>query len=161
MTTRPDWDEFFMFSALWASARSSCTNLHTGAVLVKDKRVISSGYNGAPPGIKNCLEQGCRKIKEGVAFDDKGKSVCRGVHAEINALNQIARDNLKEAILYTVYFPCSACAKAIVASGIREVVYIKQYSEPDTLTKELFSEAGVVLRKMDFNPDNFFDLLKI
>ncbi len=81
---RPNWDEFFMFSALWAAARSSCLYLQTGAVIVKDKRIIASGYNGAPPGVRNCLEVGCRKDREGVDFTDKGKAVCRGVHAEVS-----------------------------------------------------------------------------
>lgn len=156
---RPSWDDSFMFSALWSAARASCKHLSTGAVIVKDKRILSSGYNGAPPGIKNCLEAGCRKEREGIAFDDKGKGVCRGVHAEINAMNQIKREDLKGTTLYTLFFPCSACAKAIVGAGIKEVVYSKMYAEPDTLAQELFQEAGVILRKLDIDMNKSINML--
>jgi len=145
---RPSWDEAFMFSALSAATRASCLYLKTGAVIVKDKRIISSGYNGAPPGIKNCLEVGCRKDREGVGFHDKEKHVCRGVHAEINAMSQIAREDLKGTSMYMVFFPCSACAKAIVGNGITEVNYLRYYREPDSLTLELFAEAGVKIKQM-------------
>jgi dCMP deaminase len=148
---RPSWDEAFMFSAFSAATRSSCLHIKTGAVIVKDKRIISSGYNGAPPGIRNCLELGCRKEREGIAFSDKGKGVCRGIHAEINAISQISRDNLKGTTIYTVYFPCSSCAKAIVGNGITEVVYSKFYKEPDSLTMELFTEAGIKIRLLKIN----------
>lgn len=157
---RPSWDEAFMFSALWIAARSSCNHLQAGTVIVKDKRIISSGYNGAPPDIKNCLEVGCRKEKEGVSFEDKDKGVCRGVHAEINAMNQVARENLKGTTLYTLYFPCSACAKAIVSSGIKEIVYSKVYSEPTSLTKELFQEAGIKLRQLNIDLDKNFSMIR-
>ena len=148
---RPSWDEAFMYSALSAATRSSCLHLKTGAVIVKDKRIIASGYNGAPPGIKNCLKVGCRKEREGIRFDDKGKGVCRGVHAEINAISQIARENLKGTTMYTVFFPCSACAKSIVGNGISEVVYLRYYKEPDSLTMELFTEAGIKLKQFQFD----------
>lgn len=145
---RPNWDEAFMFAAISAATRSSCLTIKTGAVIVKDKRIISMGYNGAPPGITNCLEKGCRKKEHGVSFDKKDVGLCRGVHAEVNAMSQISRDNLKGTKMYTVFFPCSSCAKAIVTSGISEVIYSKIYKEPDSLTRELFSEAGVRLRRL-------------
>jgi dCMP deaminase len=157
---RPDWDEFFMFKALWAATRSSCKYLQTGAVIVKDKRVISTGYNGAPPNIENCLKRGCRKDEEGVDFDDKGKAVCRGVHAEKNAMDQIARQDLIGAKMYTLYFPCSSCAKEIVGNGIDEVIYSKIYQEPDSLTNELFSEAGIKLRKLDLDIEEYFKMIR-
>tara|TARA_Y100000310_G_C20607740_1_gene776399 strand:+ start:606 stop:1124 length:519 start_codon:yes stop_codon:yes gene_type:complete len=149
--TRPNWDEMFMAHAFLAATRSSCIHLHTGCVVVKDKRILSSGYNGAPPGVENCLDRGCRKNDFNVEFDKKGTATCRGVHAEINALSQIARKDLKDTVIYTVFFPCSSCAKAIVGSGIKEVVFSKIYLEPDTLTRELFAEAGIKLRRMPIN----------
>ena len=157
---RPSWDEFFMFSALWASTRSSCRHLQTGAVIVDDKRIIASGYNGAPPGIENCLEAGCRKDRMGVDFDDKGKGVCRGSHAEYNALAQISRRNLKGTAIYTLYYPCSACAKNIVGSGIQRVVYSRVYKEKDSLTRELFEEAGVILAKLDIDFEKAVRMMK-
>ena len=132
---RPSWDEYFMMSAIFAATRSSCEHLPTGVAIIKDKRIIASGYNGAPPGIENCLKIGCRKDREGIEFDDKGKGVCRGVHAEVNALTQIAREDLKGTTLYSLYFPCSSCAKSIVAASVVEVVYLNIYHESDSLTK--------------------------
>ena len=157
---RPSWDESFMFAALSSAAKSSCVHIQTGAVIVKEKRAIASGYNGAPPGIENCLEVGCRKDREKVKFDDKGKGICRGVHAEINAINQVSRWDLKNTSLYTVYYPCSGCAKAIVGSGISEVIYSLVYKEPDSLTKELFKEAGVKLRKFEVDIEKYFDMIR-
>ena len=161
-TNRPSWDEYFMFSAVLAATRSSCKHLHTGAVVIKDKRIIAAGYNGAPPGIVNCLERGCRKDREGVSFDDKGKGVCRGIHAELNALSQVSREVLKDAntTLYTVYLPCSSCAKFLVGAGIKEVVYLKVYEESDILTKELFSESGTILRQMTIDSEKLCSIIK-
>jgi len=157
---RPSWDEKFMFNAFWNATRSSCLYLPTGAVIVRDKRIIAEGYNGAPPGIKNCFEMGCRKDREGVNFGDKDRSACRGVHAEINALSQVSRENLKGTILYSVYFPCSQCAKAIVGNGISEVVYSEIYLEPDSLTNELFSEAKIKLRRLELDMEKCFNLIR-
>jgi dCMP deaminase len=157
---RPSWDESFMFSAIWAAARSSCKNFQTGTVIVNDKRIVASGYNGAPPGTKNCLERGCRKQEYHIAFEDKDKGVCRGVHAEINAMSQISRQDLKGCSLYTLYFPCSACAKAISTNGISEVIYSRIYQEPDSLTNELFAELGVKLRKLDINVEKYFEIIR-
>lgn len=144
---RPSWDELFMYEAYTAATRSSCKNFHTGAIIVKERRIISSGYNGAPPGIENCLQRGCRKEEEGIDFQTKGTGTCRGTHAEMNAMNQIARKDLEGTTMYTVYLPCSSCAKAIAGDKIREVVYSQVYDEPDLLTKEMFAEAGVKLRQ--------------
>lgn len=157
---RPSWDESFMFSALWAATRSSCRHLQTGAVIVKDKRIIASGYNGAPQNTENCLERGCRKDEYGVGFDEKGKGVCRGLHAEVNAMGQISRWDLAKTTLYTLYFPCSSCAKSIVGSNIGEVVYAEMYGEQDSLTKELFSEAGVKLRQLELDIEKYFRMIK-
>jgi len=143
---RPSWDEKFMRAAAEAASRSSCLYLPAGAVIVKDKRIIAEGYNGAPPGIKNCLERGCRKDREHVPFKVKGKGVCRGNHAERNASSQVAREALKGTTMYTIRYPCSSCAKEIVGNGIREVVYARGYEEKDSLTEELFREARVRLR---------------
>jgi len=141
---RPSWDEYFMLNALLISTRASCLHLKNGAVIVnKDKRIIAAGYNGAPSGIKNCLEVGCNKNKFGVSFEEKGKGLCRGNHAEYNALSQVGRDELKGTSIYTLYYPCSACAKQIIGSGIRRVVYANEYEEQNSIVKQLFREAGM------------------
>lgn len=158
---RPNWDEYFMLSAVWTATRSSCQHLHTGAVIVRDKRIIASGYNGAPPNVRNCLELGCRKDRYRIEFDDKGKAVCRGTHAEINAISQIARLDLEGTIMYSLYFPCSSCAKAIAGTGISRVYYLLQYDEPDSLTQEIFQESGISLIKFErFDIEKYFKILK-
>ena len=158
--TRPEWDEYFMFKTIWAATRSSCRHLWTGAGIIKDKRPIVTGYNGAPPEIENCLERGCRKEEMGVAFDDKGKGVCRGLHAEINAMNQISRQDLIGTTMYSLYYPCSSCAKEITGNGIRELIYALVYSEPDSLTKEIFDEKGVKLRRLELDIEKYFDIMR-
>ncbi|MFA5723582.1 MAG: cytidine/deoxycytidylate deaminase family protein [Candidatus Pacearchaeota archaeon] len=159
---RPSWDEIFMLSAYESATRASCLHLKTGAVLVKDKRIIASGYNGAPQRNKSCLEIGCRKDLLGISQDHKRTGNCRGAHAERNAMDQIAREGLKGVTLYTVMFPCSDCAKTIVGNGIVEVVYSMIYKEPDSLTKESFAEAGIKLR--EYHPDiekQFIRLMRV
>jgi dCMP deaminase len=157
---RHAWSEYYMFNAFWAATRSSCSYLKTGAVIIKDKRIIAIGYNGAPSDIKNCLEVGCRKDKHGIDFNDKGESACRGIHAEKNAMNQISRENLKGTTMYTVFYPCSRCAKEIVGNGFEEIVYSFYYKEPESLTKELFSEKGIKLRKLELNVEKDFNMIK-
>ena len=157
---RPSWEESYMFDAVFWATRSSCKYLQNGVVIVKDKRPIAHGYNGAPPGIENCLKIGCRKDREGVDFEDKGQGVCRGAHAETNAMDQIERKGLKGTTLYTMHLPCSACAKEIVGNGIDKVVYARDYLEADCLTKELFAEAGVKLVHLDIDIEKLFDMIR-
>jgi dCMP deaminase len=156
---RPSWDEYFMFNAFWIATRSSCCKLHTGTIIEKDKRIISAGYNGAPPGIVSCLERGCRKDEYKIDFNDKGRNACRGIHAEINALSQISRQELQGSTLYSVFFPCTPCAKAIVGNGIKRVVYNKIYEEEGSLAQELFHEKGIVVEKLDFDIEKYFDFI--
>ena len=157
---RPSWDESFMMSCLLAAARSSCIHLQTGAAIVRDKRVIATGYNGAPPNIENCLARGCRKDEKGIDFHDKGKSICRGTHAEMNAMGQIARHELIGVSIYTLYFPCSACAKEIAGKSLSEVVYCRPYQGEDDLTREIFAEAGISLRQLKFDTEKYLAILR-
>ena len=157
---RPSWEESFMASAYLAAARSSCNHLHTGVAVVIDKRVIATGYNGAPPGIENCLDRGCRKDEKAVEFDVKGTGTCRGTHAEINAMSQIPRNQLIGTTIYTVYFPCSACAKAITGNGIGAVVYDKTYKGEEELAREIFAEAGIRLRRLELDVDRIALMIK-
>lgn len=157
---RPTWDECFMFDAWWIGTRSSCLKKQIGANIVKDKRIIASGYNGAPPGIENCLVRGCRKEEYGIDFNVKGKGVCRGSHAEANAMDQIAREDLKGTTLYSVVFPCSPCAKKIVGNGISEVVYCIDYNEDHAYAYEAFAEAKVKVRQLDIDLDKCYTMMK-
>ncbi len=157
---RSDWDEKHMLAALSAATRSSCNYLHAGAVVVKNKRVKAEGYNGAPEDIENCLERGCRKDDLGIPFETKGTGNCRGKHAETNALDELSKEDARGALLYTVYYPCSDCAKSIVNKGISEVVYLMMYREPSSLTKELFDEKGIKVRKLELDINKLTDILK-
>jgi|TARA_Y100000034_G_scaffold59011_1_gene71830 dCMP deaminase len=158
---RPTWDERFMFEALWAATRSSCLKLHTGAVVVQDKRSIASGYNGAAPGIESSLELGyCSKDRAGIDFDDKGKGVCIGTHAEINAMSQIGRKDLIGASLYTLCFPCSPCAKQIAGNGIREVYFSAHYGEPNLLVYKMFKQAGIEITQLEIDVNRSFEIIK-
>ncbi len=156
---RLSWDEKHMLAAITIASRSSCNSLHTGAVVVKNKRIIAEGYNGAPEGIENCLEAGCRKNKYGINFETKGSGQCVALHAEVNALNEVSKEKAHGATLYTVYYPCADCAKEIVNNGIEEVVYLKDYKEPSQLAKELFDARKVKIRKLELNLDRCLGIL--
>jgi len=159
---RPSWDEIFMNSAYESATRSSCLMMKTGAVVVKDKRIIASGYNGAPPKMLNCLERGCRKQELGIENNVKGTGNCRGTHAERNAMKQIARESLRGASLYTVFYPCSDCAKDIAGNEIAEVYYSLIYDEPSTLAQEIFQESGINVALLEPDiPKQFKRLMRI
>jgi len=155
---RPSWDEYFMSIAFLTATRSSCENVHTGAVIVKNKRIIATGYNGAPSGIENCLEKGCRKERMGVKFETKNSGHCIGEHAERNALLQISSEKAKGSTMYSVTLPCSDCAKQIAGAGIERVVWFKIYKEPLNIVYEIFEEGNIKLEKinLDLNKINYF-----
>lgn len=146
---RPTWDEYFMNIAEVAASRSNCLKRHIGAIIVRDKQIISTGYNGTPKGIKNCNEGGCPRCND---FADSGSRLdeCICVHAEENAIVQAACNgtSIKGGILYTTFCPCSYCAKSIINAGIKEVVYREAYVM-DHVAHRLFDEAGVRLKSMN------------
>ena len=141
------WDHRFMqmtdVIAQWASCYKS--NRKMGAVIVRDKRILTTGYNGAPAGIKTCVERGeCLREKLGIASGTRAE-LCYAVHAEQNALIQAAKLGLsvQGATMYVTYSPCVICAKLIINAGIARVIYREEY--PDSFSKELLQEAGVEL----------------
>lgn len=145
---RFSWDEYFMHIAIDTAQRSSCRNEHTGSIIVKNKRVISSGYNGRSPQFKkNCLEEGCEKEKRQVTYHEKGKNVCLGSHAETNALLQQTAESKEGAIMYNVVSPCYSCAKQIAAAQISGVVYIKKYKEEFDAVQNYFNRTGIDFRR--------------
>ncbi|MGE0015444.1 MAG: cytidine/deoxycytidylate deaminase family protein [Candidatus Methanomethylophilaceae archaeon] len=143
---RPSNDEYFMNMAKLVATRSTCIRRHVGAVIVKDKRVLSTGYNGAPKGSRHCEELGCIREILDVPSGTRHE-LCRGVHAEQNAVVQAAYFgvSVKDASIYTTTYPCSMCAKIIINAGIIEVVFGEGY--PDDLSKELLEESGITVRK--------------
>ncbi len=128
------------------ATRSTCIRRQVGAVIVKDKRVLSTGYNGAPKGSRHCDELGCVREILDVPSGTRHE-LCRGVHAEQNAVVQAAYFgvSVKDSSIYTTTYPCSMCAKIIINAGITEIVFGEGY--PDDLSKELLEESSIIVRK--------------
>lgn len=141
---RPSIDEYFMEIAHVVAKRATCQRHNVGAVIVKDKHIITTGYNGAPAGTKDCLELGCLRDKLKIPSGTRHE-ICRAVHAEQNAIIQAAYhgNDTKGAIIYITHSPCILCAKMIVNAGIKRVVCDIVY--PDREWEPLFKEAGVEL----------------
>lgn len=143
---RPPWDVYFMLQAEIAKLRSNCLTRQVGAVIVKDKRQIATGYNGTPSGVRNCFDGGCQRCmerKNGTVQAGTGLDRCLCNHAESNAILQCAvmGNSSKGSVLYCTLVPCLDCSKMIVTSGITRVVAVES-TYPEN-ARELFIEAGV------------------
>lgn len=127
------------------ATRTTCMRRGVGAVIVKDKRILATGYNGAPSGVRHCIETGCLREQLGVPSGQRHE-ICRGLHAEQNAIVQAARYgiDISGASIYINTQPCVVCAKMLINAGIREVIYENPY--PDELSMQMLEEAGVKLR---------------
>ncbi len=139
---RPSWDHYFMEIARLVSSRSTCLRRRVGAVIVKDKRILATGYNGPPSGITHCDVTGCLRERLGVPSGERHE-LCRGLHAEQNAIIQAALHgvSVKGAVMYTTTFPCIICTKMLINAGISRVYYAEGY--PDELSRQMLEEAGV------------------
>lgn len=135
-----------MAFAAQAASRSTCLRRHVGAVAVRDNQILACGYNGAPGGARHCIDIGCLREQQNVPSGQRHE-ICRGVHGEQNVITQAAKFgvSLQGATLYSTTFPCSICAKLIVQSGIRKVVYLEGYDDP--LTTQIFSECDIEVVK--------------
>jgi dCMP deaminase len=133
-----------MDMAKLAARRSSCLRRAVGAVLVKDRRLLATGYNGVPSGVTHCETTGCLRERLNVPSGERHE-LCRGLHAEQNAIIQAAFHgvSIRDAVLYCTNLPCIICAKMLINAGVRRVVYIDGYSDP--LTREMLSEVGMEL----------------
>jgi len=143
---RPDWDTYFMDMAVLASRRSTCLRRAVGAVLVKDRRVLATGYNGVPSGVTHCEVAGCLREKLNVPSGERHE-LCRGLHAEQNAILQAAFHgvSVRDAVLYCTNLPCIICAKMLINGGVRRIVFLDGYADP--LTEEMLREVGMELVK--------------
>ena len=148
---RPSWDEYFMKAAFLVCERSSCLRRKVGAVLVKDKQILATGYNGAPSGITHCDIAGCLRQKLNIPSGERHE-MCRGLHAEQNVILQAASHGVSStgSILYITNTPCSICAKMIINAGLKEVVVSEQY--PDIMACEFLKEAKVKVRRFSISP---------
>ncbi len=146
---RPNWDNYFMGIAKAVALRSNCMKRKVAAVIVKDLRIIATGYNGTPRGVKNCSEGGCPRCNN---IEPSGKSLeeCLCSHAEENAIVQSAYHGvgIKDAAIYTTFSPCLMCTKMIINAGIKEVVYHVAYPMSDLCLK-LLEEAGIKTKKLE------------
>lgn len=140
---RPSWDEYFMEMAALTAKRSTCLRRQVGAVIVQDKHIIATGYNGAPRGIMHCLERGgCIREKMGVPSGERHE-LCMALHAEQNAVIQAATlgQSIEGGTIYITHQPCVICAKMIINAGIRRIVVREGY--PDQLSVNILAEAGL------------------
>ena len=140
-------DEYFMRVAFLVSQRSTCLRRHVGAIVVKQKRILTTGYNGAPRNIAHCLDIGCLRDQMGIKPGERHE-LCRGVHAEQNAIIQSAVFGvpIEGGTLYSTTFPCVLCSKLIINAGLREIVYAEGY--PDELSKQMLEESCILLRRV-------------
>jgi dCMP deaminase len=147
MNKRPSWTEYFIEICKLTSTRSNCIKKQVGCIIVKDNRIISTGYNGTPFGITNCFDGGCLRCcintESGSNLD-----VCLCLHAEENALLSISFNEAKDSVLYCTHFPCLSCAKKIVQCKISKVIYINDYcSSLKEITNKLFLESKIIVEK--------------
>ncbi len=143
---RPSWDEYFLEAARLVAKRSTCLRRKVGAVLVKGKRILATGYNGAPSGIKHCEVTGCLREQLKVPSGERHE-LCRGLHAEQNVILQAALYgvSVEGSTLYITNAPCSICAKMVINAGIKEIIYSDSY--PDKMAENFLREARIKIRK--------------
>ncbi len=143
---RPSWDEYFMRLAYLVSTRATCTRRKVGAVIVKDRRVLATGYNGPPKGLAHCDVTGCIRENLNIPSGERHE-LCRGLHAEQNAIIQAAvyGVSIKDSTIYVTNHPCVVCAKMIINAEIKEIVYAEGY--PDDLAQLILLESGIKVRQ--------------
>ena len=146
--SRPSWKEYFMDIALLVARRSTCRRRRVGAITVRDKRILATGYNGAPTGLPHCLDIGCLREELEIPSGERHE-LCRGLHAEQNVIIQAAYHgvSIEGATLYCTNLPCSICSKMLINAGIRDIIYKEGYA--DSMTEEMLSAAGVKLVQID------------
>jgi dCMP deaminase len=145
--SRPDWDDYFMQIAALVAQRSTCLRRHVGALLVSNRRILATGYNGAPQGLAHCAELGgCLREQLGVPSGER-QELCRALHAEQNAIIQAAVHGveLNEVTCYCTTQPCVTCAKMLINANVCRIVYAGGYA--DSLARQLLEEAGIALEQ--------------
>ena len=145
---RPSWDEYFMQMAQVVAGRSTCLRRQVGAVIVKDKQILSTGYNGSPSGLSHCSQKGCLRQQLNIPSGERTE-ICRAVHAEQNALVQAAKHgvSINGADIYTTFQPCVLCTKLLINAGIKRVFFLYPY--PDALALEMATEAELELIQLE------------
>ncbi len=155
---RPSWHEYFMRMAFLVSERSTCLRRNVGAIIVRNNQILSSGYNGAPKNVPHCEETGCLREQLHVPSGERHE-LCRGVHAEQNAIIQAAINgtSIRNSSLYCTHHPCSICAKMLINAEIRAIYIANDY--PDKLAKQMLKDAEIDLYLYDKETDEIIKLL--
>ena len=145
---RPDWNEYFMEMAELAAKRATCLRRKVGAVLVKNKKVLATGYNGAPMNIEHCESTGCLREKMEVPSGERHE-ICRGVHAEQNLVAQAAIHGVKteDSIVYCTHQPCIICTKILINAGVKKIYFKNSYS--DEFAEKLLNQSNVKFIKYE------------
>jgi dCMP deaminase len=145
---RPSWDEYFMDITHLVAKRSTCLRRQVGAVLVKDKKILATGYNGAPSRLEHCLDIGCLREKQSIPSGERHE-LCRGLHAEQNAIIQAAYHGvgIRGATLYCTNHPCVICSKMVMNAGIDRIIYEQGYG--DDLAAMMLAESGIEVERFD------------
>jgi dCMP deaminase len=144
---RKSWDDYFMSIADLVAERSTCMRRHVGAVIVKDKRIVATGYNGAPSGISHCIDAGCLREQLKIPAGERHE-ICRGTHAEQNAIIQAATfgANISDSTIYSTHQPCFICTKMLINAHLTRIIYRQEY--PDDLAIRMLKEAGIPFVKL-------------
>ncbi|MBN2160522.1 MAG: cytidine/deoxycytidylate deaminase family protein [Spirochaetes bacterium] len=145
---RPSWDDYFMKIAEDVATRSTCIRRSVGAIIVKDKRILTTGYNGAPSNISHCTEETCLRTKFNVPSGERHE-LCRGLHAEQNAIIQAAYHgvSINNSTIYVTHQPCSICTKMLINAGIAKIICREPYNDP--LAQEMIRESGITMILID------------
>ena len=144
---RPTWEEYFMEITRLVARRATCLRRQVGAVLVLDKRLLATGYTGAPSGLAHCLEVGCLREQRQIPSGERHE-LCRGLHAEQNVIIQAAFHGIRiqGSTLYCTNLPCAICTKMLINAGIKEIIHEGGYG--DSLAREMLLEAGIPVRQV-------------
>lgn len=144
---RPSWNQYFASITRMVATRSTCLRRHVGAILVKEKRILATGYNGAPTGLKHCIEVGCLREKAAIPSGTRHE-LCRALHAEQNAIVQAAYHGIPIAgsTLYCTNKPCIICSKMLINAGIKRIFFDKDYD--DDLADAMLDEAGIEMIRL-------------
>ncbi len=145
---RPSWEDYFMEIATLVAKRTTCIRRGVGAIIVKDKRILSTGYNGAPTGVKHCVEAGCLREEMNIASGERHE-LCRGIHAEQNAIIQAAFHgvSINNGTLFCTNLPCSICSRMIINAGVKKIYYRSGYADP--LSRNMLDEADIEVIQHD------------
>lgn len=144
---RPSWDVYFMNITELVAGRATCVRRKVGAILVRDKRIISTGYNGAPERVRHCLEVGCLREEQGIPSGERHE-LCRGLHAEQNAIIQAAINgvSIAGAVLYCTNMPCVICSKMLINARVSAIYFREGYSDP--LASAMLTEAKIPFKQL-------------